>query len=147
MTISTAGTLAPLSRINGEVPVVDVQTGKLTEYGVQVFNGWYNHINGSNRIIPCNASGQNVITLTPLAASPLIDKYNDYEVFAFVGVDTSTGSVTATVVPRKGALATLKVYTSPGLAQAGSGDVDSSGLYLLVYNDALDGGAGGFVLK
>lgn len=147
MTISTAGTLAPLSRINGEVPVVDPETGKLTEYGVQVFNQWYNYINGSNRIIPCNASGQNVITLTPLTASPVIDKYNDYEVFSFVAVDTSTGSVTATVVPRKGTLATLKVYKSNGASQAGSSDVASGSLYLAIYNDALDGGTGGFVLK
>lgn len=147
MTISTAGTIAPLPRINGDIPIIDVKSGSLTEYGVQTLNAWYNSINGMNRIIPCNAAGQNVITLTPLTASPLIEKYNDYEVFAFTGADTSTGSVTATVVPRKGALATLKVYVSPGLVQAGAGDVVSTGLYLMVYNDALNGGVGGFVLK
>lgn len=147
MTISTAGTIAPLPKINGDIPVIDVKSGSLTEYGVQTLNAWYNSINGMNRIIPCNAAGQNVITLTPLTASPLIEKYNDYEVFAFTGADTSTGSVTATVVPRKGALATLKVYVSPGLVQAGAGDVVSTGLYLMVYNDALNGGVGGFVLK
>jgi len=118
MTISTAGTISPLSRINGEVPFVDITTGKLTEYGVQTLNGWYNHFNGMNRVIPCNASGQNLITLTPLTASPLIDKYNDYEVFAFVAADTSTGSVTATVVPRKGTLATLTLLRRRGDGRA-----------------------------
>jgi hypothetical protein len=44
-----------------------------------------------NRITPCNASGTNVITLTPLDAAPLIEKYADYEVFSFVAANTSTG--------------------------------------------------------
>lgn len=147
MTISSAATIGPLPKINGDIPVIDITTGNLTEYGVQTLNQWYNSINGMNRVIPCNETGLNVLTLTPLTASPVIDKYNDYEVFVFVADNTSTGSVTATVVPRKGVLATLKVYKASGTVQAGSGDITSTGLYFLIYNDALDSGAGGFVLK
>lgn len=147
MTISAAATPGALSKPNGIFPVVDLTTGCLTEHGLQMFSQWHNYINGMNRITPCNASGKNVITLTPLAASPLIDKYSDYEAFAFVAEQTSDGSVTATVVPRDGTLSTLKVYKTNGSAQAGSGDVVAGSLYLAIYNDALDTAAGGFVLK
>jgi hypothetical protein len=147
MTISTAATGSPIPKLNGLFPFIDVKTGCLTDHGIQIFNQWYNFIVGMNRITPCNASGTNVITLTPLTASPLIEKYTDYEVFSFVAANTSTGSVTMTVVPRDGSLATLKAYKTNGSAQAGSGDVVSGSLYLAIYNDALDSGAGGFVLK
>jgi hypothetical protein len=100
-----------------------------------------------NRITPCNATGKNVITLTPLDASPLIEKYVDYEVYSFVAEQTSDGSVTMTVVPRDGALATLKAYKTNGAAQAGAGDIVAGSLYLAIYNDALDTAAGGFVIK
>lgn len=147
MSMSTAATGSPIPRPNGMFPFVDVTTGCLSEHGLELLSAWYNFIVGMNRITPCNATGTNVITLTPLTASPLIEKYQDYELFSFVAANTSDGSVTATVMPRKGTLATLKVYKTNGSAQAGSGDVVSGSLYLAIYNDALDAGAGGFVLK
>jgi hypothetical protein len=52
---------------------VDIQTGNLTDYGAQLLNQYRNFIVGMNRLTPCNASGKNVITLTPLDASPLIE--------------------------------------------------------------------------
>jgi hypothetical protein len=119
----------------------------LTEHGLQLISQYYNFIVGMNRVIPCNASGTNVITLTPLDASPLLKQYADYEVFTFVAANTSTGSVTMNVTARDGSLATLKAYKTNGSAQAGSGDVVLGSLYLAIYNDALDSGAGGFVLK
>jgi hypothetical protein len=101
-----------------------------------------------NRIIPCNASGTNDITLTVLNASPQLPGYRDFEVFAFVAANNSTGSVTGHVVTAQGiALATIKFYKTNGAAQAGAGDVVANSLYLGVFNDALDGGNGGLVLK
>ena len=101
-----------------------------------------------NRITPCNAvTASNVITLTPLESSPLIEGYRDFEIYGFVADATTSGSVTMTVVPRTGALATLKAYKTNGATQAGSGDVVSGSFYLAVYCDHLDTLAGGFVLK
>ena len=147
MSISTAATGAPLSKPNGLFPMVDVKTGCLSDHGLQLLNEWYNFIVGMNRLTPCNASGKNLITLTPLTASPLITGYVDYEIYSFVAAQTSDGSVTGTVVPASGTLATIKFYKTSGAAQAGAGDVVSGSLYLGIYNDALDSGAGGFVIK
>lgn len=147
MTISSEATGTPIAKPNGLFPFVDPQTGLLTEAALQFFNNWRNFIVGMNRLTPCNASGTNVITLTPLDASPLIEKYEDFEVFTFVAANNSTGSVTMTVAPRDGSLATLKAYKTNGSAQAGNGDVVAGSLYFAIYNDALDSGNGGFVLK
>lgn len=147
MSIATAAIGTPISRPNGLFPFTDKDTGCLTEHGLQLLSQYYNFMVGMNRTTPCNATGTDVITLTPLDASPLIEKYVDYEVFSFVAANTSGGSVTMTVVPRDGTLATLKAYKNNGSAQAGAGDVVAGSLYLAIYNDALDAGAGGFVLK
>lgn len=147
MSIATAAKGTPLAKAVSTYQFVDIQTGNLTDYGMQHLNQLRNFIVGMNRITPCNATGKNVITLTPLDASPLIETYVDYEIYAFVAEQTSDGAVTGTVVPRKGALATIKFYKTNGSAQAGAGDVVAGSLYLAVYNDALDTGAGGLVLK
>jgi hypothetical protein len=147
MSISTAATIGPLSKPNGLFPFVDIATGNLTEHGLQTLNQYYNFINGMNRMTPCNAAGTNIITLTPLTASPLIEAYVDYEVYSFVAANTTSGVVTMTVVPRKGTLATLKAYKTSGAAQATTNDIVAGSLYLAIYNDALDAGAGGFVIK
>ncbi|WP_441235663.1 hypothetical protein [Bradyrhizobium sp. 930_D9_N1_4] len=147
MTIATSAVPTPIVKPNQQFAVVDVKTGCLTDHGIQMLSQFYNFIVGMNRVIPCNASGTNVITLTPLDASPLLKQYADYEVFAFVAANTSTGSVTMNVAARDGSLATLKAYKTNGSAQASTGDVVAASLYLAIYNDALDSGAGGFVLK
>lgn len=147
MSISTAATGTPLQKPNSVFPFVDKDTGILSEHGVQMMSQIYNFIVGMNRLTPCNASGKNVVTLTPLTASPLIEKYVDYEIFTFVAEQTSDGAVTGTVRPRTGALSTIKFYKTSGAAQAGAGDVVADSLYFGVYNDALDGGNGGLVLK
>lgn len=147
MTISTAATPTPIAKPNGVAAVVDVNTGCLTEHGLQLLSQYRNFMVGMNRITPCNATGTNIITLTPLEASPLIEKYADFEVFSFVAANTSSGAVTMTVVPRDGALATLKAYVSNGGTQANTGDVVSGRHYTATYVDSLDTGAGGFVLR
>ena len=121
--------------------------GRLTLEGLRLLNGLRDYVNGGSRIIPCSASGKNLITLTPNDASPLLEGYRDYDVFAFTASETSDASVTATVVPKTGALATLKVYTTAGAAQAGSGDVVANSVYWLCFADHLDAAAGGLVLK
>lgn len=147
MTISTAATPSPISKPNGLFAIVDIKTGCLTEHGLQLLSQMHGFIVGMNRITPCNASGTNVITLTPLDASPLIDKYSDYEVFSFVAANSTTGDMTMTVVPRDGALATLKGYKTNGSAQVSTGDIVAGSHYTATYVDSLDGGAGGFVIR
>jgi len=147
MTITAAATGTPIQKPNTVFPFVDITTGNLSEHGVQMMSQIYNFIVGMNRLTPCNASGTNIITLTPLTASPLIEKYVDYEVFTFTAANTSTGVVTMTVVPKKGTLATLKAYISNGATQATTGEIVADRLYFAIYNDALDSGAGGFVIK
>jgi hypothetical protein len=147
LSIATAAIGTPLSKPNQLFPVVDVQTGCLTEHGIQLLSQIYNFVIGMNRVTPCNASGTNIITLTPLDASPLIEKYVDYEIYSFVAANTSSGNVTMTVVPRDGVLSTLKAYKTNGAAQATTNDVVAGSLYFAIYADNLDGGAGGFVLK
>lgn len=147
MTITAAATGTPIPKPVGSFPHVDLTTGNLTEHGLQFLNKWYNFIVGMNRLTPCNASGTNIISLTPLDASPLIEKYVDFEIYTFVAANTTTGVVTMTVVPRDGALATLKAYKTSGSAQATLNDIVAGSLYFAIYNDALDGGSGGFVIK
>lgn len=147
MTISTAATATPIPKPNGVFPFVDLTTGCLAQHGLTVLSQWYNFIVGMNRITPCNASGTNVISLTPLAASPLIEAYADFEVYSFVAANSSTGAVTMTIVPRTGTLATLKAFKTNGAAQAGNGDIVAGSMYLAIYVDSLDSAAGGFVLK
>jgi len=147
MSISTAAKGTPISKPNGLFPFVDKDTGNLTEHGLQLLSQYYNFIVGMNRITPCDASGTNVISLAPLDASPLIEKYVDYEIYSFVAANTSTGLVTMTIVPRDGTLATLKAFKTNGSAQATTGDIVAGSHYLAVYVDALDSAAGGFVIR
>lgn len=147
MTISADAIGTPISKPNGLFPIIDLKTGCLTEHGLQLWSQMHGFIVGMNRVIPCNASGTNVISLTLLDSAPLVEKYVDHDIYAFVAAATSTGSVTMNVVTRTGALSTVKAYKTNGSAQASTGDVVSGSLYLAIYNDALDGGSGGFVLK
>jgi hypothetical protein len=148
MTIPTAWIADALPPLNANVPIVDVKTGLPTAEFLLAWQRLSGYINAGSRVIPCSASTtSNVITLTPNNASPRLTGYRDYDIFAFVADAGSTGSVTATVVPAKGALPTLKVYKSDGASQAGNADIVSGSLYLLVVADAFDSGNGGFILK
>lgn len=137
----------PIPKPNALAAFVDIKTGALTDHGIQLLSSFREFIVGMNRVTPCVATGTNVITLTPNDAAPVIEGYVDHEIFVAVAANDSTGSVTATVVPRTGALTTIKVYKSNGATQAGAADVQAGELYMFVYNSALDGGLGGLVLK
>lgn len=148
MTISANATGTPLPKPNGGAPITNLQTGEYAMPFLQMLFAWHSFIVGMNRQTPCNASTTtNFITLTPLDAHPLIEKYVAFESYGFVADATTSGNVTATIVPKTGALATLKVFKTNGAAQAGNNDIVSGSFYWLVYCDHLDGGAGGFVLK
>lgn len=146
--ISDAAKPLATPQLGGKQAIIDPNTGIATPYFLAIFQEARRQWLGASRIVPCEASGTNLITLTPLhPVSPLIDAYRVFDRFTFVAEHTSTGAVTATVVPERGALATLKVYKTGGAAQAGNGDVVAGSLYDAVFNDALDSGNGGLVLK
>lgn len=139
-----------------DLPSLRVQfvdsNGVLTTHGHQLLSDYVNYIRGSCRVIPCNATGTNVITLTMLSVAPLLTHYNDYDTFRFTAANTTTGLVTALVVApqlngNSATFSTLKVLKSNGSAQATTGDITANLLYDLVYVDALDSGNGAFVLK
>ena len=146
MTIPNSAYVAPLNAFSQAVSITD-QTGKLTQNGIQNLQALVNFLNGMNRIIPCNASGTNVINLTMLQVSPSIAQYNDFDTFRAVAANSSTGSVTALVTTPAGALATLNVYRSNGASQAGNGDITAGLLYDFTFVDSLNSGSGGFVLR
>lgn len=147
MTIDADYQHTPLQPVVRNVPVVDPETGLLTDAGALLLQSLRNHIVGGNRIIPCTATGKNVITLTPNDSSPLLEKYVDHDIFAAIAAQTSDGSVTGTVVPATGSLATIKVYVSDGASQAGAGDIVAGSFYLFAFVDTLDSGSGGLVVK
>jgi hypothetical protein len=93
--------------------------------------------------IPTTASGQNAITLTPIGSAPALAAYATYCSFRFKAVATSNAAVT---VGQTG-LALLPVYKRDGTTQAAAGDLVSGNLYLVIYDPALNTGAGGFWLE
>lgn len=146
MTIPASSQVPSLLQPQQRNPLVD-DSGLLTNNGWQTLQGMFGFINGTNRIIPCNASGTNVITLTMLDTSPLVQGYFDFDTFRAVAANTTTGSVTALVATPQGNLGTIKVFKTNGSAQAGAGDITSGLLYDFTYVGSLDSGNGGFVLR
>ena len=96
---------------------------------------------GSLGIIPCTAAGTNAITLTPIVSvfAPNVVLPNSLQLFSFLATATSTGAVTIQI----GSSGALKFYPD-GVTQAGAGGVQSGLLYVVMYNLALNSGAGGF---
>jgi len=91
-------------------------------------------------VIPNTATGTNAIALTPLAGTPVISAYNNYQLFSFVALNTSTGAVTAAY----SGLGPLSVYLANGTTQANAGDIVAGVFYIIAFNQALNGGTGGF---
>lgn len=144
--IAAAAQPEPIGAPNQRSAFTD-DSGLLTNIGMSHLKTGNAILTGTSRIIPCGCTGTNVLAWTPNPGGPLIKGYFDYEVFSFVAEATSTGAVTATVVPATGALATLKVYKTNGSAQAGNNDLTIGLHYTATYVDTLDSGAGGFVLR
>lgn len=101
-------------------------------------------------IVPCVATGTaNAIVLTPRLHKEGAANLGDHMAFAFVAGATSTGPVTVvlqTPGAAAGAFPIVKVYKNGGATQAGAGDIVTGVLYLVLFNDALDSGAGGYVI-
>ncbi len=98
--------------------------------------------------IPCSSSGTNTVVLTQntgaLIPSIPITAYSQNMLFTAVCVGTNTGSVTAAV----GALSALNVYkdSSAGPALLTGGEIIINNAFSLLYDAALNSGAGGFHL-
>lgn len=146
MTIPAAYQVPSLLQPQQRNPFVD-EAQLLTNNGWQTMQGMFGFINGTNRTIPCNATGTNVVTLTMLDTAPLVQGYYDFDTYRAVAAATSTGLVTALVATPQGNLGTLKVYKSNGAAQATTGDIVSGLLYDFTFVDSFDSGNGGFVLR
>lgn len=99
--------------------------------------------------VPCIITGTNVLTLTPRLHKEGAATYGDGMIWTGAAQNTSTGAVTAAVVPASGAgaLPTVAVFKDNGATPAGAGDIVIDCVYLFVFNQALDAGNGGFVLK
>ncbi|SRR5216684_926255 len=93
--------------------------------------------------IPCAAAGQNTIALTPFTNTPTVSSYPDLAPsFVFAAAQTSTGAVTinAALVGARNA------YKWNGTQLCGSGDIIAGNVYRATPLQALNGGAGGFVV-
>jgi hypothetical protein len=153
MSIPSAAKARPIASPSDRLPVV----GEGGTYGIDELrrqNHLRDYVVGMGRIIPCSASTtSNVITLTPNGhgsedgVGPVLEGYRFGDIYLFVADASSTASVTATVVPKSGALATLKVYITGGAAQAGNGDITAGRVYMGVYAYNLDTNAGGIVIR
>ena len=152
MSIPAGAKANPLSSVSSIMPLTD-RNGQPTVQAQGTLEQLRGYINGGGRVFACLAGGTNVISLTPNGhddeegVSPTLSGYLFGDAFLFYAANTSTGSVTMTVVPMTGVLGTLKAYKSNGATQAGSGDVVANSLYIAYYVPILDSNAGGFVLK
>lgn len=136
---------------NPNLQLVNPSTGILTTNGLQFLQQLWALVSNSSPIVPCSASHiGNKYLLTPLLTTKNqqgigtpVNQYFDYQIWSFVAPATSTGTVSAQV----GSLPVWNVYKSSGSTPAGSGDVVSGDLYLLIAVNALNSGNGGLVLK
>lgn len=116
----------------GSIPLSDLD-GNFSQLGLQTVN-------------PCAVSGTNTLLLTGLNAinQPPIEAYVDYLALSAVAAATNTGATTAQLA----SFAALPVYkdsTTGPVALAG-GEIVAGNLFILVYDAALNTGAGGFHL-
>ena len=147
MSVPVASAVPTLQNPSQGGAFVDVKTGNLTQNGYITLQAVSGFVNGIARIIPCNASGTNVITLAIVAQTLLVTQYSDFDTYRAVAANTTTGLVTALVTTAQGSLATLNVYKSNGAAQATTGDITAGLLYDFTYVDSLNSGAGGLVVR
>ncbi len=99
--------------------------------------------------IPCSVAGTNTLTLTQnsagLVPTPTIAAYSSNMLFTGVATGTNTGPTTATV----GSVGALTVYkdTLAGPAALLGGEIINGNAFTLLYDPALNSGAGGFHLQ
>ncbi len=93
-------------------------------------------------VLPCTASGTNLVTLTGVANTPNVTSYTNLQQFGFKAINSSTGSVTLQV----GSLSALPVYAADGTTQLGSGNIVAGAYYVIVFIQSVNGGNGGWVV-
>lgn len=147
MTIPQSKQVRALPSLKGS-PIVEPQTGLPTQTMRLWMQSVFAFIDATNRLIPANCSNSgNTYTLTLTAPQPVIAQYADYDVYQATASATSTGLVFAQVVTSRGPLGVIPVFKNNGSVQAGANDVQSGSLYFWIFNDALNSGNGGFVIK
>jgi hypothetical protein len=99
---------------------------------------------GALTAIPSVITGTNTLAVAPLATTPTISAYGNYQAFSGVAAGTNTGAVTAQV-SGLGALSVYKDTISGPVALAG-GEIVTGNLVVLTYDSSLNAGAGGFHL-
>lgn len=99
---------------------------------------------GALTVIPCVAAGSNSITMTPSANTPTVTAYANYGRYSAVATASNTGATQA----RIGALSLLNVYrdTPSGPIALVGGEIVINCAFTLIYDSALNSGAGGFHL-
>lgn len=117
--------------------------------GVQLDNNF--KAIGAVAPIPCVIAGTNALSLTqqttgagdPSTSIPVTALAN-YMIFCGIAAQTNTSTVTAQI----GSLAALNVYkdTPQGVALLSGGEIVAGNAISLMYDSALNGGAGGFHL-
>lgn len=94
--------------------------------------------------ISCTASTtSNVITLTPLNGFAVGASVSNFQKFDFIADASASGVITIIA----GALAAKKLFLPNGTTQATTGNIISGVYYLIAYNAALDGAAGGYIIS
>lgn len=148
MSIPSTAQAPPIQAPILKFPWVDIKTGILTLTAQQFIQQLFQFVVGMNRVIPCTCThSSNNYALTSLSPSPLIKQYADYDIYAFVASATSGGISSANLVTNGSAFQSLLLYKSNGATLVGAGDIVSGSLYLAIYNNALNGGLGGLVVK
>lgn len=96
--------------------------------------------------IPCTVSGTDALTLTPAASSPSQTSYSNYKQYTFI---VGSANTTIAVTARVGTLSFLNVYkdSSAGPVALAIGDLVAGSFINLIYDSALNSGAGGFHLS
>lgn len=129
--------------------IVD-REGRLTQRGHALLDQLWRQVAAGHVTIPVTITNVgNVYTLVPRLHEEGARAYGDHMVFFGKAPAASTGSATAKVQSASGQkiLSTVKVYKTNGTAQAGNTDIALDAYYFWIYASALDGGAGGLILK
>lgn len=93
-------------------------------------------------VIPCNAAGVNILSLTPMANAASLIAYGNLQLFSFIAPGTTTAAVRAAFM----SLPQLTVYGLDGVTQIGPSGIIGGSPYMLMFNKLLNLGAGGFYL-
>ena len=95
--------------------------------------------------VPCTVAGTNTLTLTSTANTSTLATYLNYLTLVGVAVNTNSGAVTANFQ----SFGALNVYKdTPGGPQVLTGsEIVQNCEFTLIYDSALNSGAGGFHLK